>query len=374
MKVSLALFFLCCAYGGSAQHFYLVIGTYTGTGSKGIYVYNFNAATGHAQWVSNTDSAINPSYVTFSHNRKYVYAVSETNGAHPGSVSSYSFNQQKGTLQWINTQLSGGDDPCYVAANASDQWLAVANYTGGNMALFPLTKNGAIGPLRQLMQDSGSSINTVRQDKAHVHESVFAPDHATLLAPDLGLDRVMIYRFNPLLKMPLQKAAPAYISTLPGSGPRHITFDPRGKFAYLIAELDGTVTAFRVHGAHFAIVQRIATHPTDFHGTIGSAEIQVSGDGRFLYASNRGDENTITIFSVDALTGKLHLIGYQPVMGKAPRNFILDPTGNYLLVANQDSDNIIIFKRDKATGLLQETKEPIHLPRPVCLQMVRMRD
>ncbi len=369
MKLLTVLIFSFASLYSNAQKFYLLIGTYTGTGSKGIYVYNFDAQTGKADWVSNTDSSTNPSYITLSQNGNFVYAVNETSGAIPGRVSAFSFNKNNGELKFLNTELSGGDDPCYVEASDDDKWIAVANYTGGNLSVFHLNKNGSLQPYSQLIQDSGGSINKVRQEKAHVHEAVFSPDNAYLFSPDLGMDKVMIYKFKSSQKKPLQPASPAFVNTSPGSGPRHITFHPNKKFAYLIHELSGTITVYNYNNGKLKALQELPTHPRDFKGIIGSAEVSLSPDGKFLYASNRGDENTITIFSVNSSSGKLKLIGYQPVSGKAPRNFIIDPTGNYLLVANQNSDNIVIFKRDKKTGLLKETQNQINLPKPVCLQM-----
>lgn len=370
MRLSILLFFLLSSSCGIAQKFYLLIGTYTGTGSKGIYVYNFNAQTGTAKWVSNTDTITNPSYITLSHNGNFVYAVNETNGANPGRVSAFSFNKINGKLKFLNTVLSGGDDPCYIAESNSNKWVAVANYTSGSAAIFPVNKDGSLQTYSQLIQHSGRSINKERQEKAHVHETVFSPDYNYLFTPDLGMDKVMIYKFKSSLKKPLEPTSPAFINATPGSGPRHITFHPNGKFAYLIHEMGGTVTAYSYNNGKLKAIQELPTHPEEFKGTLGSAEVFVSPDGKFLYASNRGDENTITIFSVNSSTGKLKLIGYQSVFGKAPRNFIIDPSGNYLLVANQDSDNIVIFKRDKKTGLLKETKDQIKLPKPVCLQMI----
>lgn len=365
--------FLLSSLLAPAQNFYLFTGTYTGSGSKGIYVYNFNAQTGKAKWISNTDSVItNPSYLTVSHSGDFVYSVNETNGNDPGKVSAFSFNKNKGTLKLLNTELSGGDDPCYVAASDDGKWLAVANYTGGSVSVFPLNKNGSLQPYSQLIQDSGSSVNKERQEKAHVHEAVFSPDEAYLFTPDLGMDKVIIYKFNPSLKQPLKPSSSPVVNASPGSGPRHLTFHPNKKFAYLIHELSGTVTAYSYNNGKLKKIQELPTHPDGFKGAIGSAEISVSPDGKFLYASNRGDENTITIFSINPSTGKLKLQGYQSSMGKAPRNFIIDPTGNYLLVANQDTDNIIIFKRNKQTGLLKETGEEIHVPKPVCLQMIKI--
>jgi len=372
MKRSIVFIFLLSSLYGTSQNFYLLIGTYTGTGSKGIYVYNFNAQTGKTKWVSNTDSSTNPSYITLSHSGNFLYAVNETGGANPGKVSAYSFNRKNGNLTYLNTELSGGDDPCYVAVSNNDRWIAIANYSGGNVSVLPINKNGSLRQISQLIQDAGSSVNKARQEKAHVHESVFSPDNAYLLTPDLGTDKVMIYQFNSSLSKPLRPSSPAFVTAPPGSGPRHITFSPNKKFAYLIHELSGTVTTYAYSMGKLKEIQELPTHPEGFKGVIGSAEVFVSPDNKFLYASNRGDENNITIFSINSVTGKLTLVGYQSVFGKAPRNFIIDPMGNYLLVANQDSDNIVIFKRDKKTGLLEPTQNQIKLPKPVCLQIVKI--
>jgi 6-phosphogluconolactonase len=372
MRLLTLLTFLLGSLCASAQSFYLFAGTYTGSGSKGIYVYNFNSQTGKAKWVSNTDSSTNPSYLTVAHNGDFVYAVNETNGANPGRVSAYAFNKNKGTLEFLNTVLSGGDDPCYISTSNDDKWAAVANYTSGSVAVFPVNKNGSIQPYSQLIKDSGSSINKDRQATAHVHEAVFSPDNAYLFTPDLGMDKVMIYKFNHLSKQPLKPSSPAFVKAAPGSGPRHFAIHPNKKYAYLIHELSGTVTTYSYNNGKLIQLQDLPAHPAGYSGTIGSAEIAISPDGKFLYASNRGDENTITIFSINSSTGKLKLDGYQSTLGKGPRNFIIDPTGNFLLAANQNTDNIVIFKRNKQTGLLIKNGEEIHVPKPVCLQMLKM--
>jgi len=369
--ITLSVFLLSSLFG-TAQNYYLAIGTYTNTGSKGIYIYNFDAQTGKTKWVSNTDSTTNPSYIIFSRNGNYMYAVNETNGANPGRVSAFSFNKNKGTLKLLNSVSSGGDDPCYLATDRSGKWLAVANYSSGSLSVFPVNKNGTLQPYSQLIQDVGTGANKERQEKAHVHESVFSPDNSYLFTPDLGTDKVMIYKFNPSLKKPLSPARPAFVTTTPGSGPRHITFSPNNKFAYLIHEMGGTVTAYSYNNGELKEIQELPTHPKGYKGDIGSAEIFLSPDGKFLYASNRGNENTITIFSVDAATGRLKLVDYEPVLGKGPRDFIIDPTGTYLLVTNQNSDNVVVFKRNKQTGLLKATGEEIHLPKPVCVQMLKI--
>ena len=374
MKVRLLIAFLLSSFLCNAQNFYLFAGTYTSNGSKGIYVYRFNTQTGKSTLVNSTDSTTNPSFLVLSVNGNFIYAVNETNGKNPGRVSSFSFNKKTGTLTLINSEISGGDDPCHLSVSKDGKWLFVANYTGGSVSAFHLNKNGSLNPYVQLIQDSGTSINKERQEKAHVHAAVFSPEEAYLFTPDLGMDKVMIYKFSPLSTHPLTPSFPPYIKTPPGNGPRHLTFHPNKKFAYLISELSGTVTAYRYNQGKLTELQQLITHPKEYTGQPGSAEVSVSPDGKFLYASNRGDENTITIFSINSSTGKLKLEGYQPTSGKGPRSFIIDPSGHYLLTANQESDNIVIFKRNSQTGLLKETGNQIHVSKPVCLQMLKTAD
>lgn len=369
MRLSLVLSLLVFSFIGFAQERYLFVGTYTGSGSKGIYVYKFNTQTGKAAWVNNTDSntASNPSYLALSSNGKYVYSVYEDGNQKNGSVAAYSFNKATGKLRFINKQSSGGDHPCYVATTTNNKWVAVANYTGGSVSVFGVNADGSLKADPQVIQHEGSSVVKERQDKPHVHSTVFSPSENYLFVSDLGTDKIVVHRFNQNAAKPLQQSS--FVSAAPGSGPRHFTFHPNGKYAYNIEELSGTVAVYKYSNGKLNFLQRIAAHPEDYKGTIGSADIHISPDGKFLYASNRGEENTIAIFSINAGTGKLTTVGYQSTLGKTPRNFLIDPTGNFLLVANQSTDNIVVFKRNKQTGLLTATGEEIKIPKPVCLKM-----
>ena len=355
----------------TSKDFFIIAGTYTGTGSKGIYVYQFNSETGNTTAVGHSDSVVNPSFVIVS--GKYLYAVNETNGDNPGSVSAFEFDNSSGKIKFLNKHATGGDDPCHLAISSDGRWLAVANYSGGSLSVFPIAGDGSLKPYAQLIQHSGSSINKERQEKPHVHETVFTADDKYLISPDLGLDQVMVYKFDDKKEKPLTPAEPPFVASPAGSGPRHITFSPDGKYAYLIHELDGMVTVYNYKEGKFSQLQTIPTYPPGFDGVIDGCEIVVSPDGKFLYTSQRGDQNAITIFSIDKESGKLSKTGYQPTTGKGPRSFTIDPTGNYLLVAHQNSDNIIIFKRDKETGLLKLTSNQIKVPKPVCLQMVPVK-
>jgi 6-phosphogluconolactonase len=246
----------------------------------------------------------------------------------------------------------------------------VGNYTGGNFSALPVNKDGSLAPLSQTIQHKGTGPNKERQEKAHVHSTFFSPDYQYLLTPDLGMDKVMIYSFNAAQKKPLALATIPFAASSPGSGPRHLAFHPNKKYAYLVEEMTGTVRAFNYNKGALNAFQTIATHPADYKGQPGSADIHISPDGKFLYASNRGDENNIAIFSINPGTGKLTSVGYQPVRGAQPRNFMIDPTGKYLLVANQRTSNIEIYQRDLKTGLLQATLQQVDVPNPVCLQML----
>ncbi|MBC7828844.1 MAG: lactonase family protein [Chitinophagaceae bacterium] len=373
MRLLVTILFLLLAGGLFAQEFFLFTGTYTSGGSKGIYVYSFNSGTGEFTPVSIAEGVSNPSFLSLSPSGKYLYAVNQNSGGALSEVSAFSFDRATGQLTFINKQPSGGEGPCYISTDATGKWIMVGHYTGGTLTAFQVEKNGGLKSQGQLIAHSGSGVNKQRQEKAHVHAAVFSPDQRLLLVPDLGIDKVMIYRFDPVFwKKPLTPAKKqSFVSTKPGSGPRHLTFHPTLPYAYLIEELQGTISVFQYSQDTFKLLQNISSHPPDYTGAKGSADIHVSPDGKFLYASNRGDAHNLAIFSVNNDNGKLAAKGFQSTMGTVPRNFTIDPTGNYLLVANQQSSNIVIFKRDKLTGQLTATGKEISVPNPVCLVMLK---
>lgn len=342
---------------------YLLVGTYTSGKSEGIYVYSFDSNTGEFKPVSIAKGIRNPSFLAVSPDKKHVYSVSETEGQ--GSVSAFSFNS--GSLTLLNSRSSGGNGPCYVAVNKTGKWAAVGNYGGGSFEILPINTDGSLGEATTVMVHQGKSVNPNRQEKAHVHATVFAPGDDYLFVPDLGMDKVMVYAFNNKTGS-ISSASPA--SSNPGNGPRHLDFHPDGKYAYLMEEMSGTVTVFSYNKGKLMPIQNITSHPAGYKGDIGSADIHVSPDGKFLYASNRGESNTIAIFSINEKNGQLLPAGHQSTLGKTPRNFNLDPSGNFLLVANQNSDNIVIFKRDKKTGKLTPLDKQIQVPNPVCIKWV----
>jgi 6-phosphogluconolactonase len=352
------------------QQYYLVTGTYTSGKSEGIYVYRFNTGDGTVEAVSSIKIS-NPSFIAVSPDEKYVYAVQENGDSKGtgGAIAALSFDNKSGSLAFLNQQPSGGDHPCYTSTDKTGKWVATGNYTSGSFSIHPVMENGSLGTVISNIKHEGSGPNKVRQKTPHVHATFFSPDNRFLYVPDLGIDKVMIYAFDEKTGK-ISTFKQPFAASKPGSGPRHICFNPTNTHAYVIEELSGTVAVYAYKNGKFKDRQRISSMPTGDTGFAGSADIHVSPDGKFLYASNRASSNTIAIFRINQKNGKLSLIGNQPTLGNTPRNFNVDPTGNFLLVANQNSDAIVIFKVDKETGLLSDTGNRIEVGKPVCLKWI----
>jgi len=348
----------------AAQEQYMFAGTYTNGKSEGIYVFKFDAKKGTLKKVSSTFTE-NPSYLAVSKDKKYLYSANEI-GKGKGSVTAFSFDAKSGKLTKINQQPSHGDGPCYVSVDPSNKWVAVGNYSGGTFAVYPILENGALGEAAQVIAHQGGSVNKDRQEKPHVHATVFTPAGDYLCVVDLGTDKIMAYPFNASAAKPVSERADPEVNSAPGSGPRHLVFHPTAPYAYVIEEMSGKVSVYDVQNPAQP-VQTINSHPEDYKGSIGSAAIKISHDGKFVYASNRGESNTVAAFAVDPSSGKLSSKGFIKAGGKWPRDFSIDPTDNYLLVANGPSDNITIYKRDKNTGLAAGEGNAVTVPNPVCL-------
>jgi 6-phosphogluconolactonase len=327
-------------------------------------VARFNEQTGQLTMVDSA-KADNPSYLCIAPSGKKIYALSENAGTNPGSVSAFNFDQASGRLSFINSQVTGGDHPCFVSIDAKGKFLAVANYSGGSVTMIPVDGSGALLPYSQLVQHTGKGANPQRQEKPHVHQAVFSPKQNHLVVNDLGTDEVKAYAFNPKKAQPLDTQKVIKIRTEPGSGPRHLVFHPAKPIFYVMEELSGKVSVHAFGKHSIALLQTIDCDTISRQP--GSADIHISPDGRFLYASNRADANTITIFSVNDSDGRLQRVGSQPVNGLGPRNFVIHPSGNWLLVANQRTNNIVVFARNAQTGLLTQTGAGASLPAPVCL-------
>jgi 6-phosphogluconolactonase len=370
LLVILSLLFPVLVY---AQHkktapttFDLLIGTYTKGKSKGIYVYRFYAESGHVAYLNEIDDVSNPSYLCVSDDDKYVFAVDED--GKDGGVSAFTFDPHLGKLTFINKQASGGADPCYVGVDKDMKNVFVANYSSGSLAVLPVGKDGSLSPVSQLIQDQGHGVNKDRQEGPHVHMAMFSPDEKYLFYNDLGTDKINIMRYHPSHPEPLTPATPPFVSVPDGDGPRHIVFSNDKKHAYLVTEMGSNVHAFDYDNGKLKEIQSITLLRDGFKGQTAGAAIKISPDGRFLYASNRLETNEISVYAIDPDSGKLILVQRVSSLGKNPRDFAIDPNGNFLLVANQSSDNIFVYHIDKSSGKINPAMITIEIGSPVCLK------
>ncbi len=349
------------------------IGTYTRTGSEGIYTYRMDPESGALERLSVISGIENPSFLALHPNGRYLYAVSEISefeGRKTGTVSAYAIDSASGRLSFLNLQPSAGAVPCHLVVDRAGRNLLLATYTGGTVASFPIDSEGRLGEVISVIQHEGSSVDPVRQTGPRAHSINLDPENRFAVAADLGTDEVMVYRFDAGTGV-LEPNSPPSVSVDPGGGPRHFAFHPGGRFGYVINEMGSTVTAFRYDGDKGTLdpIQTITTLPEDFQDITHTAEVRVHPSGRFLYGSNRGHDS-IAIFSVDPETGRLTARGQEPTRGKTPRNFEIDPTGTWLLAANQDSDSVVVFRIDPETGALEANGQTADVPMPVCIRML----
>ncbi|WP_229013984.1 lactonase family protein [Paraburkholderia gardini] len=358
----------------------LLVGTYTAGKSEGIYVYRFDTKTGDMTPVSSAKT-VNPSYLVVSGDRRHVYAVNELPGDNGpanqrGDISAFGFDPQSGQLTFLNQVSSEGNDPCYLGISPDGKYLTAANYSiaadpGGSFSVFPLRPDGQVGAAVLTVHHAGGGPVKGRQDNAHVHSTVFSPDGHYLFAQDLGADKVYSYRYTPDgSRGLLGPTETRYMTLKPGSGPRHLVFGPDGRYAYLTSEMAATVDTLRYHDGKLTLLQSVPLTKPGFKGAVGAAAIHLSPDGRFVYVSNRGDANEIVIFAVDPGNGHLKLVGHQSSLGASPREFAIDPTGKWLIVGNQSSDTVYVFRRDAQTGLLDANPKRFDIPAPVDFKLV----
>lgn len=350
----------------------VLIGTYTNGTSKGIYVYRLYEETGKLSYLNeftNVDDTAftNPSYLCVSNNNKFVYAVNENT---KGGVTALTFNANTGKMKFINNQPSQGADPCYVAVDKDQKNIFIANYSSGSLAVLPVNKDGSLSPASQVIQDAGTGPVKDRQEGPHVHMAALSPNEKFLLYNDLGTDKINIERYHASKPQPLSPADPAFVSVAPGNGPRHIVFSADGKHAYLIQEIGGFINAYNYDNGKLTQIQSLDMKLPAFGGNIGSAAIKISPDGRFLYASNRGNANEIVVYSINADNGQLTYVSRSSTLGKGPRDFSIDPQGKFLIVANQNSDSIYVYRLDKKTGSLTGVVSNLNIGNPVCLKIV----
>jgi 6-phosphogluconolactonase len=351
------------------------VGTYTGEQSRGIYVSRFDPQTGALGQPELAVESTNPSFLAVHPSRTFLYAVNEIGefeGQPAGSVSAFAIDRTSGRLTEINRQPSGGPGPAHLIVDRAGRNVLVANYGGGSAAVLPVERNGALRPPSSVVEHTGSSANPIRQKRPHAHAIQLDAENRFAYVPDLGIDRVMIYRFD-ADRGTLQPHDPPSAAVAPGAGPRHFAFHPGGRFAFVINELTCTITTFSREPTPGALtaVHTVSTLPAGETVQKGysTAEIRVHPSGRFVYGSNRGHDS-IAVFSVDEATGRLTLVQHEPTQGSTPRNFNLDPGGRWLLAANQRSHSVVVFRIDQETGRLTPAGHQIEVGSPVTVAFV----
>jgi 6-phosphogluconolactonase len=360
------------------------IGTYTGPirfgtekilegKGKGIYVYRLDVSSGAMEPCSLAEGVPNPSYLGFDPSHRFVYAVNELKefeGAPTGAVSAFSVEPGSGELRFLNIKPTHGTDPCQLSVDKTGSYVLVANFMSGSVCVLPIREDGSLGDATDVIQHQGSSVDPLRQSGPHAHAVTLDDTGDYAFVPDLGMDKLMVYRFDAKLGK-LEPNHEPWVEVTAGAGPRQLVMHPRGRYAYLINELDSTMTAFRYDrdNGTFREIQTLSTLPEDFKGASTCAEVQISPSGKFLYGSNRGHDS-IVMYVINQKDGTLTCIGHVSTQGKTPRNFVVDPTGEFLLAANQDTDSVVTFRLDPVSGQLMATGYSVDVPTPVCVKVM----
>jgi 6-phosphogluconolactonase len=356
-----------------SQNVYMYIGSYASPENPGLYVYSYDENNLQLNEVQRLTGHANPSFLAIHPSGNFLYAVNETadyEGKKEGSVSAFTRNRETGQLEYLNRQSSHGAHPCHVSLLSGGSQLVVANYSGGNIALYPLASDGLIDEASQVIQHEGSGPVEGRQAGPHAHSVFPSPDGNYVFAADLGIDKVMIYRIDKESGQLIPNQAAPWAEMPPGSGPRHLDFHPNGRWIYVVNELNSTVTRleFNRKTGEVAVNESVTTLPDGWDGRNSCADIHVHPSGKFLFASNRG-HNSIAIFSIGN-DGHIKPSGQEPVRGETPRNFCLDPKGKRMFVANQRSGNITIFDIDQDSGELTFTEKGLKIDQPVCIKFL----
>ena len=349
------------AGAGDQQKYFVYLGSY----GKGIYAYRFDTSTSSLESIGLAGTVENPSWITTDRDYRHLYAVSELMGDKTGAVASFAIDRKTGKLTRLNEVSSHGIAPCHASVDATGKMVVVANYTTGEAVSFPIKSDGSLGEAVSIEKAHGSGPNKDRQDGPHAHEAVIARDNQRVYVPDLGLDEIRIYRIDPA-SAKLTPNDPPFAKTEPGSGPRHMTFDHDERYAYVMHELKPMVSVFRRDGSNGGLeqVETVRTIRPDFSKENSGAEIRIHPGGKFIYASNRG-EDTIQVFAIDESSGRLKQVQNASTEGHEPRGFQLDPTGRFLIAGNQKSNTVVVFKVDPASGKLTPTGQKIETPAPV---------
>ncbi|MCH2592310.1 MAG: lactonase family protein [Pedosphaera sp.] len=346
-------------------------GSYSTPDKESVHLFQLNLQDGSLKKLNAVDGLSNPSFLKIHPNGKYLYTVNEVStfdGKKSGGVTAFALDVNGGKLNKINQQPSGDTGPCHLTVDATGKYVLVAHYGGGSTSVLPIKKDGSVGAVVSQIKHKGSSVHS-RQKAPHAHAVHVGPNNKFAFAPDLGIDKVLVFSFDEKTGAIAEtKFDGAKLE--PGSGPRHFGFHPDGKFAYVINEIKQTVTAFRYNAkrGRLRTLQTLSTvpHPVDGNST---AEVLVHPTGQFLYGSNRG-HNSIAMFRINEKNGKLTALGHESTRGSTPRNFGIDPTGQFLLAANQQSDNVAVFRINQDTGKLKFTGNEINLCKRVCVRMI----
>jgi len=363
---------------------FVFVGTYSepilfGTGQilqgqgKGIHAFRLDAQNGALVPSNVTENVRNPSYIAFDRKRRFLYCVNEFKefeGAASGAVSAFRIDQNTGELTFLNMKASRGTDPCHLMVDATGRHVLIANFASGSICVLPIEPDGSLGSATDFIQHEGSSVDPKRQAGPHAHAVEIDPANRYAFVPDLGLDKVMIYQFDAEAGKLVPNEHQPWISVLPGAGPRQLVFHPTGQFAFLINELNSTMTAYRYDAERGSLreLNTLSTLPEGFSGQSTCAEVQIAPSGKFLYGSNRGHDS-IAIFAIDD-QGQIRVVGHESTRGKIPRNFEISPGGDFLAAANQDTNNVVMFRVDQDTGALTATGEEVAVGTPVCVRFM----
>jgi 6-phosphogluconolactonase len=350
------------------KNYDLLLGGYTRPNeTQGIVVYRFNAETGKATLLNQLNGVENPAFLALSSDNAFVYACNVDTKGGEAKASAFKFDKATGKLQLINQVGGGGINPVHITIDKDNKNVFISNYTSGSLTVLPVNKDGSLGAVSQTLQYTGSGPHK-NQLAPHVHMSMLADDGKTMFVADLGTDKLHIYNYDNTKAQPLTPADPAVELMSPADGPRHMEFSPDKKFLYVIQELSACVRVYKYNAGKLSFVQTINIMPEGYDKN-GAADVHLSPDGNFLYASVRGNANTIALYNVNKQNGKLTYVERYDV-SKAPRGFTIDPTGSFLLSAGQEGNTIDFFKIDKATGKLTLTDTKINIAQITCLKWV----
>ena len=348
------------------------VGTYTKRGSRGIYSLKMDRTTGALTRPDVAAEAGNPAFVRPAPDGTRLYAAADSaEGDSPGEMLSFSVDRSSGTLTPMRQRMVSSEGACHLSADGTGKVVLAANYTSGSVAVFPVLGDGSLGESTQTLRHKDNSVNQDRQEAPHPHSINLDSEGRFAYSPDLGADKIFIYRLDAAAAI-LSPAQPPWVhASAAGAGPRHFAIHPGGEFAYVINELVSTITAYDLDSSTGALseIETVSTLPDGFGGTSYTADLHVLPSGKFIYGSNRGHDS-IAIFAIDGASGRLSTVGHEPTQGRTPRGFAISPGGEFLIAANEDSDTLVVFRIDRVTGELSPTGDVAEVPEPTCVALV----